>query len=266
LSEEELLDDGDTSLDSAEEEEARSRPPIDAVRPIRDIPNQYVFRFEVGPAILAQLLEKLKKIPIKPLSKALDAPYPGFYQIFLKDEPKYIGKSSRPLGDRLREHFRKLSRRIGLEISEVGCKYAFVEDPSLVDVAEGALISFFSQHGFTAWNQTGFGSKVTGHGRGNQKISAWALQFPPNLDSPLFAGSERPLLLWNLVNQIREQSPLTFSVPRSHALRFKSAHPNPVSISPRELPFQEWVLLLEKLLKPGWKISRKGESWYIVEQ
>ncbi|MDP1861447.1 MAG: hypothetical protein Q8K82_22445 [Gemmatimonadaceae bacterium] len=46
-----------------------------------------LFRFEVGPAILAQLLEKLDRIATMPLAAALNARYPGFYQIFVAGAP-----------------------------------------------------------------------------------------------------------------------------------------------------------------------------------
>ena len=49
----------DDEASDEEEQLARSRS---VVRPIRDEPDHLVFRFEVGPAILAQLLEKLDRI------------------------------------------------------------------------------------------------------------------------------------------------------------------------------------------------------------
>src|SRR6185437_7163950 len=130
----EELTDGDEE-DAAEEAALRSGA---VVRPIRDEPDELVFRFEVGPAILAQLLEKLERIPTMPLMNALGARYPGFYQLFMGGHPKYIGKTARPIGQRLKEHARKLRHRTGIDLDAISCKYAFVEDPSLVDVAEGA--------------------------------------------------------------------------------------------------------------------------------
>src|SRR5688500_1978643 len=46
-------------------------PPVGTVTPIRDVPDEYVFRFELGPAILAQLLETLGHIPETPISEAI---------------------------------------------------------------------------------------------------------------------------------------------------------------------------------------------------
>jgi len=253
----------DEELEERLEEEARASR--SAVRPIRDVPDQYVFRFEVGPAILAMLLEKLEHIPRTPLLQSLDARYPGFYQLFLRGEPKYIGKTARPVGVRLKEHVSKLYGRQGIDLADMECRYAFVEDPSLVDVAEGALIAFFSERGMADWNTSGFGSKVPGHGRGGQRASAWAEVYPPDLRLPIGAGHEAPITIFLLAQQIIKEAPITLSIPTQFRAAFKAAHSAPRAIPFAELPFEEWVRYLEGRLEPGWIVDRKPSGWYIVQ-
>ena len=236
----------------------------DAVRPIRDVDDRFVFRFEIGPAILAQLREKLERIPLVPISEALEAKYPGFYQIFVADEPRYIGKTARPIGQRLREHVRKLTNRRGIAFATVKCRYAFVEDPSLVDVAEGALIEFFGAQGLADWNTSGFGSKVTGHGRGAQAASEWAQEFPPDLDAMVEIEGPEVMSLFDLVRQVKGGAPITLSVPRKFVGRFDEDHSKPVSPKTRMLPFAKWVVLIEEHLHADWTVRREAESWYIV--
>jgi hypothetical protein len=250
--------------DALDEESPEGEPVSRVITPIRDEPDHLVFRFELGPAILSQLLEKITRIPTFPILEALDAKYPGFYQLLLRNEPKYIGKTSRPVGVRLREHVGKLRGRTGISLDDVRCRYAFVEDPSLVDVAEGALIDFFSRRGMAEWNLSGFGSKAPGYGRGRTAASDWSLQYPPLLTQPVEAGANKPLTLLELVATIRANSPITFTVPNQHKADFKAAHTGRHNFALQTLPFIDWVRLVEGFLAPGWRIDRQAVGWYIV--
>ncbi len=253
----------DPQIDDDEDElpEPTSRG---AVQPIRDVPDAQVFRFELGPAILAQLLEKLEVLPLMPLEDALGAQYPGFYQLFVSGEPKYIGKTARPVGQRLREHARKLRHRKGIPMAEVKCRFAFVEDPSLVDVAEGALIDFFAVRGMAEWNASGFGSKVTGHGRGGQSASDWAVQYPPELDVEIEIAGAEEMPLVELFSQVKRAAPVTISIPRQHLAAFTQLHGAPLRPERRRRTFLEWIEYIESSLDPTWHLVRKAESWYVV--
>jgi hypothetical protein len=251
----------DEEQDSDEAEEPRGRG---TVRPIRDVADELVFRFEVGPAILAQLLQKLERLETMPLPLALDAKYPGFYQIFVDGKPKYIGKTARPVGSRLKEHTKKLQGRRGIDFAKVTCRYAFVEDPSLVDVAEGALIDFFASKGLADWNTTGFGSKVSGHGRGGQEASDWTKQFPPDLDVLIAIEGVMPLTLDSIVRQVASRSPITLSVPTKLREAFQRDHEEVFAAGSLRRTFTAWIELIEGHLAPEWRLDRKAESWYIV--
>ena len=248
--------------EEAAEEEAAVRSGA-VVRPIRDEPDELVFRFEVGPAILGQLLEKLKWIPPMPLMNALGARYPGFYQLFLGNQPKYIGKTARPIGQRLKEHARKLRHRTGIDFDAISCKYAFVEDPSLVDVAEGALIDFFGAHSLAEWNASGFGSKVTGHRRGQQDASEWAQRYPADLRVNVLLDLSGPVPFQQLVKSIKSQSPITLSVPKRMVASFQRDHDFSVELGSNSRSFEEWMNFIEQHLATGWRINRQAESWYI---
>ncbi|MBN9680926.1 MULTISPECIES: Eco29kI family restriction endonuclease [unclassified Corallococcus] len=250
--------------DEPDEQTPEGEPASRVIAPIRDEPDHLVFRFELGPAILAQLLEKLSRVAAVPIREAEDAKYPGFYQLLLHDQPKYIGKTSRPISVRLREHIGKLRGRTGISLAEVRCRYAFVEDPSLVDVAEGALIDFFSRRGMADWNLSGFGSKVPGYGRDRTAASAWSRQYPPDLTHSVLAGTSEPLVLSDLVAVIGSQSPITFTIPKEYKAKFKAAHVARHGITPQTLPFIQWVDLVKGLLAPGWKLIQQPVGWYIV--
>jgi hypothetical protein len=258
--------DAEQSEVEAELAESFARPPIGAVKPIRDPDDEpYVFRFEVGPAILIQLLEKLRRLEVRPLIESLNAKHPGFYQLFVKEEPRYIGKTSRPIGSRLAEHAKKIRGRENLNLTDVGCKYAYVEDPSLVDVAEGALINFFGAHGAAEWNRSGFGSKVTGYNRGKQSGSDWDTLYPPNLAFAIEAGFKQPILLQSIITQIARSAPLTLSIPKTHRAAFRADHTQKVAIEIAKRPFNEWISIIKDHLAPGWHVDQQAGGWYFVK-
>ena len=243
--------------------ESFKRPAIGAIVPIRDPEDEpYVFRFEVGPAILTQLLQKLQRLNTQPLMESLQARYPGFYQLFLDGRSVYIGKTARPIKERLEEHIWKLRGRIPYE--RIGCKYAYVEDPSLVDVAEGTLINFFGATEGAEWNRTGFGSKVPGYNRGKQVVSKWELRYPADLSWPVTAGGASPRNLYSLIVEIASEAPITFSVPMAYRKTFRAAHAGSLNVPSETKPFVEWVGLVAQHLAAGWIIDKQPSGWYIV--
>lgn len=249
-------------LEEGAEELEGPVPQLHAIQPIRDPADEpFAFRFELGPAILQQLLSKLRSLEPQPLEDALDARHPGFYQLFLDGKPVYIGKTSRTIGERLREHARKLRGRI--ELGRMTCRFAYVEDPSLVDLSEGALIRFFDALGATEWNHSGFGSKVTGYGRTGQDTSSWGALYPPDLDWPVGLGSERPLTLRQIIGRLNRGAPITFSLPRRFRSAFDEAHPEPILLPPATRPFSEWAAWIEERLAPGWRVRRTRTGWYV---
>ncbi len=251
--------------DIDEAEDAFNSSGAGAVIPIRDPADEpYVFRFEVGPAILTQLLIKLRKIEVRPLLDSLHARHPGFYQLFLDGRAVYIGKAQRPIGMRLREHIRTLRGKVAL--GRMGCKFAYVEDPSLVNVAEGALIGFFDSLEEADWNTTGFGSKVTGFGRAGTKGANWGELFPVDLELQIEVRPKgtKALMLDGLIRLINLGAPITFTIPSKYRGSFRESHPEPLTLNVKTLPFSTWVKFVEKHLGDYWTIRREPRSWYVV--
>jgi hypothetical protein len=221
-----------------------------------------VFRFELGPAILAQVLEQIEILPIIPLlsEDATGAAYPGFYQLLWQGKSRYIGRAVRPLGKRIREHIKNLRGRIPLD--EVGCRFLFVEDRSLVGLSEDTLIAYFYPRGMDEWAKQGFGSKATGHGRAGQS-SRWHKAFPTDFNWPV-TTSGLARLLHEHVAEIASEAPITFSIPDALKPSFVADFPQPLPIPSQTRPFIDWVSDLERLLHPRWMVDRKPMGWYIV--
>jgi hypothetical protein len=228
-----------------------------------DVDPSRVFRFEFGPAILAQVLEKIQRIEPIALTDVTTAlgPYMGFYQLFRNGESKYVGRTTRPVAARLKEHMRKLRGRVPLE--EMTCRFIFVEDASLVGLSEDALIAYFHPLGLDDWGKLGFGSKATGHGRSGQR-SKWHEENVADLNFPISAGSPKHKLLRQLVAQIARGAPLVLSIPRKFTAQFDRDHPSCPQLEEQRRPFNEWVELIKGELGAGWRIDQQPMAWYIV--
>jgi hypothetical protein len=243
-----------------DEADAFARPAYGAIQPIRGEAENQVFRFEVGPAILEQVRKTLERMPIRTLTESIKhAKHPGFYQLFLDGKPVYIGKTSRQIRARLAEHVKKISSRI--DIMRMTCRYAYVEDPSLVDVAEGALINFFEKE--ASWNTSGFGSKVTGAGRSGQARSAWDEQFQADVNKNISITCTGEASLRKFIQLVAQQAPFTLSVPTTHLPQFKQDHPHGPGAISETRSFEEWCLFIAKKLAKGWRIDRRENAYYI---
>jgi hypothetical protein len=229
-----------------------------------EVDPRYVFRFEFGPAILAQVLEKISSLPISLLTdvaKESAAVYPGFYQLFRKSESVYVGRTIRPVGQRLGEHARKLRGRVPL--TEMGARFLFVEDLSLVGLSEDAMIAYFHPLGLDPWGKMGFGSKATGFGRAGQE-SGWHDAFHADLSIAVQAGHAQPRTLRQLVASIAKGAPLVLSIPRQLVARFDEDHPGVFVTYPHTRAFTEWIADVESRLASGWRVDKKPMAWYIV--
>lgn len=256
-----LLEDGnEEDAEEDREEEALEGRRLQLIP--HDVDARYVFRFEFGPAILAQVLEKIQSLPLTPLLeiKMENAPYPGFYQLFHNEDSVYVGRTIRPVAARLSEHARKLRGRVPL--NEMTARFLFVEDLSLVGLSEDAMISYFEPLGLDEWAM-GFGSKATGYGRAKQQ-SDWHVANPPDLAFVLTAGDPRPQTLRQLVRAVAKGAPVVLSIPRESTKSFDEAHPDRFIVAPEAKPFNVWITEIERRLADGWRISREPMGWYIA--
>lgn len=228
-----------------------------------DVDSRYVFRFEFGPAILAQVLEKIALIPSRALVEVTMAlaPYPGFYQLFRNDQSVYIGRTIRPVAQRLAEHARKLRGRVPLV--DMSARYLFVEDLSLVGLSEDAMIAYFHPLGLDPWGKMGFGSKPTGFNRSRQQ-SDWHAANPPDLRHEVTAGDARSRTLRQIIRQVARGAPLTVSIPAEFTAAFDADHASPLNVESQTMPFAEWIDLITAQLRPGWIIRESPMAWYVV--
>lgn len=224
---------------------------------------ELIFRFQLGPAMLDQLRAKLESLPTVALTADVKAPHAGFYQIIYDGKPRYIGKAKSRIASRLRKHFKTLSR-LGADPKKMKCRFAFVEDLSLVDMTEQALIAYFGERGESEWNGSGMGSNVTGYRRGGQLGSAFFKMFDPDPRREVPAGSDDPITFSQLIRQLDGKVAYDLKIPTDHKKAFAKAFPDSEAIPEATRPFEDWVKWLEKEIAPNWKIERREMSWYVV--
>jgi len=261
------VDSVDDTEDDAFEEESDTDDEGVVGRRLELIPHSVdpslVFRFEFGPAILAQVIEQLDQLPQRPLtSEALqDADYAGFYQLFRNGISVYVGRTIRPVRQRLLEHIKKLRGRIALD--EMTCKFVFVEDLTLVGLSEDSLINYFHPRHLDDWGTGGFGSKATGHGRAGQ-TSRWHEANPADLRIAVTAGGAKVTTLLRLIRQVGSNAPVVLSIPAKYVTQFREDFPSVSPVEEQSKPFEDWITSIEATLGSTWIIDRQPMGWYIV--
>jgi hypothetical protein len=140
------------------------------------------FDFDLDRGIRDQVVKKLAKSPLLPLTKGVGPAESGIYALYYKGVLVYLGmvskgttKSKRTLRARLAEHRRKIEGARNISVKKMQCRYLTFDSEWWVFAAEFALITHYAPE----WNASGFGSKIPGIGRpGTDRVSRWSSRFP----------------------------------------------------------------------------------------
>jgi hypothetical protein len=127
------------------------------------------FEINIIEALTFQLVSSLDKLTESPLTKqALEklAPEQGVYQLFLNNEPIYVGKADN-LPKRLNEHLFKITGRLTPVNFLIGFKCLYVHKNWTTLAPETSLISHYKgcASGYCEWNGNGFGPHDPGRNR-----------------------------------------------------------------------------------------------------
>ena len=142
-------------------------------------------------------------------------------------------------------------------------------------VAAGGALPALGSINLTAWNGSGFGSNVPGYNRRLQKPAKWALKYPADLTFLVEAGDAQPITPEALANQIAAGAPVWFGIPSREPDNmlpaFRVDHPFALPIPRAQLPYDQWLLVLEqgahgvpRVLAPGWKVDRTHRQVHYV--
>lgn len=177
------------------------------------------FKLSITQALADQLAERLQPLRPAPLSEnSLEhvENRPGVYELFLGDQRVYVGKASRSLPTRLRNHARKLSGRTGLSLGDVRFVCLYVDEDLEAAAPETLLIKKYRDAGGSPWNTNGFGNKDPGRRRDTSEIAAnhFDALFPINLNATveLTPGMWR---IEELLAEVKQKLPYNFRYERT---------------------------------------------------
>ncbi|MET4359123.1 hypothetical protein ABIC08_009100 [Bradyrhizobium sp. RT9b] len=184
------------------------------------------FEFDLPDALLRNLVAILDEIEKTPLSEASVANIPdeqGVYQLFLDDQPVYVGKTDADAGllKRLSRHSKKIQQRKNLSSGRVSFKAVRIFVFTAVDL-ETDLIKHYGGVRGLAWNGSGFGSNDPGRERDttNNKPDNFDYQYPIDIDCPLDVGLPDSATAAEILNQLRNVVPYTIRAQRKSGRKY----------------------------------------------
>lgn len=173
------------------------------------------FRLSITRALADQLADGLAALdpdPLDPVYIGRVDPKPGVYQLYENGTLIYVGKAqvSEPLPKRLRQHYDKLSGRLGIGTMTFTCLYVH-EDMQAVS-PEQLLINKYRGEGKAAWNFMGFGSKDPGKERDTTRIDAGHFDavHPINLDFVCADITAGTYVVEDLLKLVKRELPFLF--------------------------------------------------------
>lgn len=179
------------------------------------------FKLSITQALADQLAERLQPLRPAPLSEnSLQQVEnrPGVYELLLADQRVYVGKASKSLPARLRNHARKLSGRTGLSLASVSFICLYVDEDLEAAAPETLLIKKYRDVGGAPWNTNGFGNKDPGRRRDTSEIAAdhFDALYPINLNATveLASGAWR---VDELLAEVKRKLPYNLRYERTNA-------------------------------------------------
>lgn len=217
------------------------------------------FDFDMPRAILEQLAEAFRKLPVGKLDLATlsgVADRQGVYQLYVCNKLVYLGKADSDLKSRLTRHFYTLKGRAGLKIEDCGFKGLYLHDNWAASLHEANMLRLY--RGEAAWNNSGFGSNDPGRNRDTTEYpdDAFDVVYPIDLDVPtsLKAGDYD---LWQLLGALKDDAPYVFRFETGPTRGKPHADYAKLLVNlPRDgMTFREVLLAVCKKLPKGWQAT-----------
>ncbi|MFF5202976.1 Eco29kI family restriction endonuclease [Micromonospora parva] len=184
------------------------------------LPATQHFTFDLTGALAEQLLAKLPDLapePLAPVQLGLVEDMPGVYQLYRNRTLVYVGKADASLRGRLFDHYRKLSGRENVSVTEMTFTGLYLEGTWIPVGPEQMLIKRLG--GEPAWNTNGFGINDPGQNRDatNFKQGHFDVQFPANLDFVLTTLRPGIQSVRDVIQLAKQELPYVFRFENKHA-------------------------------------------------
>ncbi len=222
------------------------------------------FEFDLPSALLEQLVAVFGSMETAPLNRETPSRIPeaqGVYQLFLRDQLVYIGKTDAEVGlkRRLERHARKTMHRQNLHPDDVGFRAVQILVFSAMDL-ETALIKRYEALGQrTAWNHSGFGANDPGRNRDNTRVrdTTYDARYPINIDRSLEVDFSRRGTAAHILTTLKETLPYVLRF--AGGTRGRTAHPDleatPVSLPNPPYTTRDLLVAITTQLPPGWQAT-----------
>lgn len=148
------------------------------------------FTLKITLALTTQLRAMLDTLQPEPLKlDNIDAlkKRKGIYQLYHAGTLVYVGSAKTALPTRLKQHRRKISGRLNIDVADMSYTCLYVDEDMTVLSPEKALMDAFKADGFCEWNFNGFGNKDPGVERDTTVLDTdhWDVSYPADLALPV---------------------------------------------------------------------------------
>lgn len=217
------------------------------------------FRLSITRALADQLattLEPLTPASLNPGALSRVDARPGVYVLFVDWKRVYVGKAASSLRARLEQHYRKLSGRAGITMSDVRFTCVYVDEDLDSSAPEKLLIKKYRLSDTIPWNTNGFGNKDPGRNRDRSVVKAkhFDALYPIDLDYQLGI----PVTGWSvadLLDKLKRDLPYLLRYEnknRSHLAELKRTR---VELPAIELTASEALIAIIDALPTGWQAT-----------
>ncbi|BBL73240.1 GIY-YIG nuclease family protein [Methylomagnum ishizawai] len=228
------------------------------------MPGYLEFEFDLPAALLRNLVEVFGAMEAAPLLPGNLVGIPetqGVYQLLLRGDLVYIGKTDAEAGlrKRLERHARTIQHRVKLDPAEVAFKAVRVFVFTAMDL-ETQLIKHYGQIAPLPWNNSGFGSNDPGRERDttNLKPEGFDAQYPVDIDRGIELGLPFPATAALACALLKECLPYTFRVENA-GRGSRKPHPDLVNTQvvppPKPYTTRQFIEAILKRLPPGWQAT-----------
>lgn len=229
------------------------------------------FEIDIIEALRSQLVTSLDKLAISPLTKPVLNQLPagqGVYQLFLNNQPVYVGKAEN-IPKRLDEHRFKIIGRHTPPDFDLGFKCLYVHKNWTTLAPETSLISHYKAEGpgYCEWNGNGFGPHDPGRNREvtNKAPDGFDSRFKIRTDWPCTWIDARSWNVLSLLVALKDPKNLPFLLryETEHLggdkfAHYTKGHPDhrkaTVAVPRSGMPVVELLKLITQAL-PGWQAT-----------
>lgn len=216
------------------------------------------FHLSITKALADQLHEALAARTPAPLDEEnIDSLLnrPGVYVLTQDTQRVYVGKASKSLRARLRQHLRKLSGRLGTA-GAISFICLYVDEDLEASAPEKLLIKMYRSEGEVPWNYNGFGNKDPGKRRDTSlvKENHFDAQFPADLDYRVALDSQFSTTtdVLSCLRALKESLPYLLRYDRDRKNELQNTV---VEIPKGALPLRDWLRLVVNALAPDWQAT-----------